>query len=343
MNYYDDEAPGRILSDTEYAEMAKLRPDVFQFERSANMRNIQTVCMILAVVSIFIITKHVPAQIAADFFDPVVKEYAARVTGPVQKPTDEEKEKVEKEVKEVVSDKKPLKPSSNRGASAQSSGGGSHKARVTNMGVLGIVDGNITGKAVATADIFAKGGFASDIDAILSGVGGLKPSGDGGVGRKGARGIGYGTGFGPSGFGGDGPGGIDNLMNSLMGSNSGSNLDLKMRKSDLKVSPTWKDGGVLTGGRSRASIQRVVMQNMAALRHAYSRRLREKPGMSGTVTVKFSIDEFGKVIFAQMMSSTVNDAELETTVVSRVRSWVFEKIDKPGDVTEVTYPFTFTQ
>jgi len=44
-----------------------------------------------------------------------------------------------------------------------------------------------------------------------------------------------------------------------------------------------------------------------------------------------------------MTGSTLNDSELEQTVVTRVKSWVFEKIDKPGDVTEVTYPFTFTQ
>jgi len=101
--------------------------------------------------------------------------------------------------------------------------------------------------------------------------------------------------------------------------------------------------GSLTGGRSRASIQRVVMQNVAPLRYAYNRRLREKPGLYGTVTVKFAIDESGKVIFAQVVKSTINDPEIENTVVTRVQSWVFEQIDKPGDVTEVVYPFSFSQ
>jgi hypothetical protein len=27
--------------------------------------------------------------------------------------------------------------------------------------------------------------------------------------------------------------------------------------------------------------------------------------------------------------------------VDRVKSWIFDKIDKPGDVAEVTYPFVF--
>ncbi|MCL2690216.1 MAG: TonB family protein, partial [Chitinispirillia bacterium] len=71
--------------------------------------------------------------------------------------------------------------------------------------------------------------------------------------------------------------------------------------------------------------------------------LREKPGLNGKITVKFAIDEFGKVIFAQVVETTMNDPELEQIVVARVRSWNFDKIDKPGDVTEVVYPFVFSQ
>jgi len=215
-----------------------------------------------------------------------------------------------------------------------SAGGGDPRARVTQMGVLGIVSGQIKGKSVESADIFGKGGFATDIDAILSGVGGLK---SGGVGRKGAAGIGYGSGYG-SGFDGGG-GGIDDLLGGLMG----SGLDSNKRGELTASSPDFLKGRALTGGRSRASIQRVVMQNMAALRYDYNRRLRDKPGLNGKITVKFAIDEFGKVIFAQMVESTMDDSEFESTVVDKVKSWNFEKIDKPGDVTEVVYPFVFSQ
>jgi len=119
--------------------------------------------------------------------------------------------------------------------------------------------------------------------------------------------------------------------------------DLKKR-GELRVSSTdFLKGGQLTGGRSRASIQRIVMQNMAAMRHAYNRRLREKPDLSGTVIVKFAIDELGKVISAEVAETTMNDPELEQIVVARVRSWDFGKIDIQGDVTELVYPFTFSQ
>jgi TonB family protein len=85
------------------------------------------------------------------------------------------------------------------------------------------------------------------------------------------------------------------------------------------------------------------MQNLAALRYAYNKRLREKPGLKGKITCKFAIDEFGKVIFCEALESTMADPGLEAEVVDKIKRWVFEKIDKPGDVTEVVYPFVFSQ
>ncbi len=158
--------------------------------------------------------------------------------------------------------------------------------------------------------------------------------------RKGAAGIGYGAGYG-SGFGG-GSGGADDLIGSLMGGDAGG-LGLKKRGSLKIASPQFTKGGSLTGSRSKASVMRVIMQNLAAIRYAYNRRLREKPGLKGRITVKFAIDEFGRVIFCQVVSSTMGDPELEKKVVEKIKRWVFEKIDKPGDVTEVVYPFVFSQ
>ncbi|MDR2694150.1 MAG: AgmX/PglI C-terminal domain-containing protein [Chitinispirillales bacterium] len=131
------------------------------------------------------------------------------------------------------------------------------------------------------------------------------------------------------------------MLGGLAGGGGGG-LELK-KKGELRVSsPDFLRGGSLTGGRSRASIQRVIMQNMAALRYAYNRRLREKTGLCGKITVKFAIDEFGKAVLAQVVESTMNDSSLEHTVISRIKSWSFERLDKPGDVTEVTYPFVFS-
>jgi hypothetical protein len=44
-----------------------------------------------------------------------------------------------------------------------------------------------------------------------------------------------------------------------------------------------------------------------------------------------------------MTGSTIFDPSLEAEVVTKIRAWVFEKIDKPGDMTEVVYPVAFSQ
>ncbi|MBD3419378.1 MAG: AgmX/PglI C-terminal domain-containing protein [Chitinivibrionales bacterium] len=337
--YDEDEEPGRIRSPEEYSEILKTRNDIFIVDRSKKIHVIQAICFVCALVAGFVLNTYEYADVATDFFEKIPEERVAKLVKDLPETLQKKKEDEKKE--DIKTDKKKLKPKKKKGAGGRTGGGGDPRARVTRKGVLGIISGQIKGKTVASADVFGKGGFASGIDAILQGVGGLKAGGSGGVGRKGAAGIGYGAGYG-SGFGGGG-GGIDDLIGGLMGGDDGSALGLKKRGS-LKISaPKFVKGGALTGGRSMASIRRVVMQNLAALRYAYNKRLREKPGLKGKITVKWAIDEFGKVIFAQVVSSTIKDSQLEATVVSKIKRWAFGKIDKPGDVTEVVYPFVFSQ
>jgi TonB family protein len=351
----EEDAPGRLLSEQEYIEVLKGRKDIFIIERDKRLRNLEIISLLIgAIFGIWLSTMQV-VKVATDFYQKTPEVRTANLlrdkgvmSEAMQKKTEEEKKK-EKEAEELKekekqkNDIKKMKESKSKGKGGTFGGGGDPRARVTKSGVLGIISGQVKGKTVASADLFGKGGFATGIDAILSGVGGLKSGGGGGSGRKGAAGIGYGAGYG-SGFGGSGAGGIDDLIGNLMGGDEGgSSLELKKRGS-LKISaPDFLKGASLTGGRSKASIMRVVMQNLAALRYAYNKRLREKPGLKGKITVKFAIDEFGKVIFCQVMESTMADQELETSVMEKIKRWVFEKIDKPGDVTEVVYPFVFSQ
>ncbi len=333
-----DEEVGRVLSDEEYAQQLNSRADIFTIEKDSRLRNLEIICLIIGLLlGIWLSTVEL-VDIATDFFEKMPEERVAKIVKNLD--PDALNKKKEEKKEEIKTEKKKLKPSKNKGKGGRTGGGGDPRARITKKGVLGIISGKIKGKTVASADIFGKGGFASGIDAILSGVGGLKSGGSAGVGRKGAAGIGYGAGYG-SGFGG-GSGGVDDLIGSLMGGDGG---DLRLKKvGKLKISPPkFTKGGALTGGRSKASIMRVVMQNLAALRYAYNKRLREKPGLKGRITIKFAIDEFGKVIFCSVVSSTIDDSTLEKTVINKIKRWVFEKIDKPGDVTEVVYPFVFSQ
>jgi hypothetical protein len=343
-----EDSSGRILNDAEYSQVLSRRADIFHLEKDTRLRNTLIICMALGLcMGVWLSTIKV-VQVATDFFEKIPEERVAKfVKGEVDATLDqqkkkEEEEKAKKEKDKFESDKKTLKKEVKKGAGGTTGGGGDPRARVTQKGVLGIISGKITGKAVASADIFGKGGFASGIDGILQGIGGLKAGGSGGVGRKGVAGIGFGAGYG-SGFGGGGGMGVDDLIGGLLGGEGESSLSLKKRGNLTVSEPKFVKGGALTGGRSRASIMRVVMQNLAALRYAYNKRLREKPGLKGKITCKFAIDEFGKVIFCDVLESTMSDPTLETEVVDKIKRWVFEKIDKPGDVTEVVYPFVFSQ
>ncbi len=200
--------------------------------------------------------------------------------------------------------------------------GGNRGSNTSLRGKMGM----IKGYAGAATKSYSNGGYATGIDALISGLGGLQSGGSGGVVRKGTAGIGYGAGYG-SGFGGGG---------------SGECLNLQKRGS-LKTSvPEFLKGGALTGGRSKASVIRVVIQNLAALRYTYNKRLRNKPALSGEIKIKFTIDQLGTVIKCEVISSTINDTILENEIVAKIKRWQFEKIDKEGDITEVVYPFVFS-
>jgi TonB family protein len=58
--------------------------------------------------------------------------------------------------------------------------------------------------------------------------------------------------------------------------------------------------------------------------------------------VKFVISATGSVASSQVAQSSAGDAELETCVAGRVRTWQFPK-PKGGGVVIVTYPFIFKQ
>ncbi len=337
-----DEIPGRILSEQEFILKLNQRPDILSLEKDSRLRTIELMSLVTGVAcGIFLSTYEISA-VMPDFLENIREDVPITIS---EKDVviAKEQEVVKKNPVEIKknSEKRTIRKTGFNSPSSPNGGGGDIKARVTAKGVLGIISGQIKSKSVASADLFGKGGFSNDIDALLAGVGGLKSYGSSGVGRRGVTGIGFGTGYG-NGFGG-GSGGIDDVFNNLTGGNDlGVDLTLKSRQVKIKVDIPQLSGHAFVGGRSKTEILQVVMQNIRALRHAYNKRLHQKPGLSGKVTVKFGIDDSGRVLFVQVIESTMGDSEIETAIVERIRRWVFAKIDKPGDITEVVYPFVFS-
>ncbi len=343
-----EDIPGRILTEEEFVEHLKYRPDIFTVEKDDRLRKLEAACIVAGIASGMWLTKHeVATAVAPDFYDNASKEISARVLPPQEIPGVLTTQKSEQKPVKIASPapKKSPRPTRSIGSAEGMGGGGDVRGRATQKGVLALISGKIEGKPVASADIFGKKGFASDIDAILAGNNGLKSGGGPGAGRTGVKGIGYGDGI-NSGFGGESGIGVDDIIGSLLPSDGDLALARPQHKQTVLTlrEPGYAPGsGILSGGRSRASIMRVVYQNISALRYAYNKRLREKPGLKGKMICKFVINEFGRIVLCEMTESTIADAQLETEVVAKISSWVFEKIDKPGDMTEVVYPFAFSQ
>lgn len=118
---------------------------------------------------------------------------------------------------------------------------------------------------------------------------------------------------------------------------------IKRKKIKRITRPGGKKSAGMRGGRSRANIMRTVRNNMASLKYAYNRRLKARPGIKGKVLVRWSIDEFGTVRHCKIVTSTMQDPTFEKEIVRKIKAWAFGRIPIPGDVTEVTYPFVFSE
>lgn len=100
----------------------------------------------------------------------------------------------------------------------------------------------------------------------------------------------------------------------------------------------------LTGGRSKASIMKAIVNQIPTLRYLYNKALKTSPGLKGKVTIRFVINDNGFIIFTQVIPSetTIGNPDLESDCVKAISKWKFDKITKAGDVTEVVYPFNFS-
>jgi TonB family protein len=84
--------------------------------------------------------------------------------------------------------------------------------------------------------------------------------------------------------------------------------------------------------RSREEIERVFDRNKGAIYTLYNRALRENPSLQGKVVLRLTIAADGRVTFCEVVSSELNDPDLEQKLVQRVLLFQFE----PRDVESIT-------
>ena len=94
------------------------------------------------------------------------------------------------------------------------------------------------------------------------------------------------------------------------------------------------------GSRSREEIERVFDANKGRIYTLYNRALRENPALQGKVVLKLTIAPDGRVTFCEVVSSELNDPELERGLVQRVLQFQFEARDDIEAIT-TTKPIDF--
>ncbi|HYH98061.1 TonB family protein, partial [Hyalangium sp.] len=157
--------------------------------------------------------------------------------------------------------------------------------------------------------------------------------GFGGLGIRGGGGGGGGTGdtIGIGAIGTKGRGGGT--------ASYGSGVGVLGGKQSVDVGITSSEPMVM-GSLDKELIRQVIQRNRGQIRFCYESQLTKYPKLNGKVAVKFVINAEGKVVSSEVAQSTAGNAELESCVAGRVRTWQFPK-PKGGGVVIVTYPFIF--
>ena len=108
---------------------------------------------------------------------------------------------------------------------------------------------------------------------------------------------------------------------------------------DKKAEDGVRRGGGNKATRSEEEIALIFDRNKGAIYSIYTRALREKPDLRGKLVLELTIAPDGSITRCEVVSSELNDAELERRLVARIKQFRFEAKDV-GSIT-VTKPIDF--
>ena len=91
--------------------------------------------------------------------------------------------------------------------------------------------------------------------------------------------------------------------------------------------------------RSQEEIELVFDRNKGAIYALYSRALRERADLQGKMVLQLTISPAGEITDCRVLSSELNDPELESKIVGRVRLFRFEAKDVEAITARKTIEF----
>jgi TonB family protein len=101
---------------------------------------------------------------------------------------------------------------------------------------------------------------------------------------------------------------------------------------DAAASRVTRNGTSGKASRSQEEIELVFDRNKGAIDALYARALRERADLSGKIVLQLTISPAGEVTDCRLLSSELNDPDLERKIIARVKLFRFE----PKDVEAIT-------
>ncbi len=203
-----------------------------------------------------------------------------------------------------------------------------NRTRAFRSGLLGALKGQ------AISDVLGPGTAGTGMNQAIGGlrVGTAEKGTQQGYGGMGARGMGLGGGGEGLGIGGAGTVGMG------QGSGGYGKVDLGGKKKDLvRIVPGQT---TVVGGLAREVIARVIQEHQSEIKYCYEVQLNRNPSLAGKVTVLFTIDGSGVVVDGNISETTLNNAETEKCMLSKIRRWKFPEPEGNG-IVKVNFPWIF--
>lgn len=108
---------------------------------------------------------------------------------------------------------------------------------------------------------------------------------------------------------------------------------------DAAASRVTRNGTSGKAARSEEEIALVFDRNKGAIDALYARALRERADLSGKIVLQLTISPAGEVTDCRLLSSELNDADLERKIVLRVKLFRFEAKDVEAITARKTLEF----
>lgn len=226
------------------------------------------------------------------------------------------------EAKEAA--ERPPDPAASAEARARIAQEASAQAEAMLLGALGGQDG-------ALGDVLAGGavtGNAADVLAQASGVGVATKSETGTLRTRSGGGSGQSAGLGS--------------LKATKGAGKAAKEGAAVKERQVRGNVGVRSGGDIGGSGEfdAALVQRQIKQRIKSITRCYESELRRNPGLSGKVTVTFTIQERGNVTGAKAAENTTGSAAMADCVTRTISRFRFNPGPEGGSVT-FRYPFVF--